>query len=327
MLYVAYTGCQWRCLPREFGPWTRAWSQYRRWSRNGTWSRLLAALYRQVRLRAGRAEPLPSMVVVDTHLGRDASPAAGRSTTGAGRTARPTARSGRSPSTSRACRWRARAAGLDAREPHRRAARRHRLAGPARPARTRPGRPRRYSRRGEEARRRPRPRGPPGQASREAGQVRAASAGLAGRGSPRPAAASSSARPSLREHPGLGRRLAPGRLPRCRPQGRRRTGSNHAPTQHAIAALMRAGRVWCRRRGRPWVVARQPGLVAVAYDRGGPSSVARVRTSNRPAIPRYWSVTVSLAPFTSSSIWKASCAPYWLTNTHRHKELLPSRRR
>ncbi len=73
MLYVAYTGCQWRRLPREFGPWTRVWSQFRRWSRNGTWSRLLAALHRHVRLRAGRPDPLPSMVVVDTHLGRGAS--------------------------------------------------------------------------------------------------------------------------------------------------------------------------------------------------------------------------------------------------------------
>ncbi len=73
MLYVAYTGCQWRCLPREFGPWTRVWSQFRRWSRNGTWSRLLAALHRHVRVRAGRPASLPSMVVVDTHLGRGAS--------------------------------------------------------------------------------------------------------------------------------------------------------------------------------------------------------------------------------------------------------------
>jgi putative transposase len=73
MLYIAHTGCQWRCLPREFGSWTRVWSQFRRWSRNGTWARLLAALHRSVRLRAGRTEPLPSMVVVDTHLGRGAS--------------------------------------------------------------------------------------------------------------------------------------------------------------------------------------------------------------------------------------------------------------
>ena len=35
MLYIAQTGCQWRYLPHSFGPWTRAWSQFRRWSRNG----------------------------------------------------------------------------------------------------------------------------------------------------------------------------------------------------------------------------------------------------------------------------------------------------
>ncbi|HEX6150373.1 transposase [Nocardioides sp.] len=33
MLYIAQTGCQWRCLPESFGPWTRVWSQFRRWSR------------------------------------------------------------------------------------------------------------------------------------------------------------------------------------------------------------------------------------------------------------------------------------------------------
>ncbi len=78
ILYVSYTGCQWRCLPVEFGPWTRVWSQFRRWSRNGTWARLLAELHRRVRRVAKRAEPTPSMVVVDTHLARGAS-AGGRS--------------------------------------------------------------------------------------------------------------------------------------------------------------------------------------------------------------------------------------------------------
>jgi transposase len=41
MLYVSHTGCQWRYLPEPFGPWTRVWSQFRRWSRNGTWARAL----------------------------------------------------------------------------------------------------------------------------------------------------------------------------------------------------------------------------------------------------------------------------------------------
>lgn len=73
MLYVAHTGCQWRYLPAEFGPWTRAWSQFRRWSRNGTWARLLAALHQVARRRQGRVESRPSMVVIDTHLARGSS--------------------------------------------------------------------------------------------------------------------------------------------------------------------------------------------------------------------------------------------------------------
>ncbi len=73
ILYVSYTGCQWRLLPVEFGPWTRVWSQFRRWSRNGTWARLLAELHRTVRRVAKRADATPSMVVVDTHLARGAS--------------------------------------------------------------------------------------------------------------------------------------------------------------------------------------------------------------------------------------------------------------
>jgi transposase len=45
MLYLAQTGCQWRYLPASFGPWTRVWSQFRRWSRNGTWARALTVLH------------------------------------------------------------------------------------------------------------------------------------------------------------------------------------------------------------------------------------------------------------------------------------------
>jgi putative transposase len=73
LLYRAHTGCQWRFLPSEFGPWTRAWSQFRRWSRNGTWARALAGLYAHARTELGRAETEASLVVIDTHLGRGAS--------------------------------------------------------------------------------------------------------------------------------------------------------------------------------------------------------------------------------------------------------------
>jgi putative transposase len=72
ILYVTWTGCQWRYLPESFGAWTRVWSQFRRWSRNGTWARLVAVLHEQVRLAADR-EARPSMVVIDASLARGAS--------------------------------------------------------------------------------------------------------------------------------------------------------------------------------------------------------------------------------------------------------------
>jgi transposase len=53
MLYVSHTGCQWRFLPEPLGPWTRVWSQFRRWSRNGTWARAPTVLHAlHVRLTA-----------------------------------------------------------------------------------------------------------------------------------------------------------------------------------------------------------------------------------------------------------------------------------
>ena len=73
MLYIAQTGCQWRYLPESFGPWTRVWSQFRRWSRNGTWARALTVLHLAAREADGRADETPSMLVIDTHLARGAS--------------------------------------------------------------------------------------------------------------------------------------------------------------------------------------------------------------------------------------------------------------
>jgi putative transposase len=73
MLYVAHTGCQWRFLPVEFGPWTRVWSQFRRWAANGMWEQVMRALHERARQGHGRAEAQPSMIVIDSHLARGAS--------------------------------------------------------------------------------------------------------------------------------------------------------------------------------------------------------------------------------------------------------------
>jgi transposase len=70
---VGADGCQWRYLPELLGRWTRVWSPFRRWSRNGTWARALTVLHIAARDAEGRVEAMPSMVVIDTHLTRDAS--------------------------------------------------------------------------------------------------------------------------------------------------------------------------------------------------------------------------------------------------------------
>jgi putative transposase len=44
------------------------WSQFRRWSHNGTWARALTVLHAAAREADGRADATPSMVVIDTHL-------------------------------------------------------------------------------------------------------------------------------------------------------------------------------------------------------------------------------------------------------------------
>jgi transposase len=51
ILWVLHTGAQWRDLPRAtYGPWQTAYERLNRWSKDGTWGRLLEALH--VRLDA-----------------------------------------------------------------------------------------------------------------------------------------------------------------------------------------------------------------------------------------------------------------------------------
>ena len=41
------TGVPWRDLPESFGPWQTAWKRHRRFSLDGTWDRIHAALLAQ----------------------------------------------------------------------------------------------------------------------------------------------------------------------------------------------------------------------------------------------------------------------------------------
>jgi len=44
VLWIARTGSPWRDLPTWFGPWQNAYASYRRWSKSGLWTQVLARL-------------------------------------------------------------------------------------------------------------------------------------------------------------------------------------------------------------------------------------------------------------------------------------------
>ena len=65
VFYVLKSGCPWRLLPREFPPWETVYCWFRKWTTNGTFERLNAALREGVRSRLGR-DPLPSAGIADS---------------------------------------------------------------------------------------------------------------------------------------------------------------------------------------------------------------------------------------------------------------------
>jgi len=46
IIYRYRCGIAWRDVPCEFGPWQTVWKRHRRYSGDGTWDRILAALLR-----------------------------------------------------------------------------------------------------------------------------------------------------------------------------------------------------------------------------------------------------------------------------------------
>ncbi|NYD51629.1 transposase [Actinomadura luteofluorescens] len=42
ILWKVRTGADWRDVPERYGPWQTLYQRFRRWSRDGTWERLLA---------------------------------------------------------------------------------------------------------------------------------------------------------------------------------------------------------------------------------------------------------------------------------------------
>lgn len=65
IFYVTRTGCQWRMVPKDLPPWQTVYGYFRRWTRQGLWERINAALVQQVRVQNGR-HPQPSAAVIDS---------------------------------------------------------------------------------------------------------------------------------------------------------------------------------------------------------------------------------------------------------------------
>jgi len=65
IFYRNKTGCQWRMLPREFGPWETVYYWFAKWRKQDLFATLNEALRALVRVAAGR-EPSPSAGSIDS---------------------------------------------------------------------------------------------------------------------------------------------------------------------------------------------------------------------------------------------------------------------
>src|SRR3712207_1133532 len=79
ILYVLWTGCQWKALPKDLPPRSTVWDYLDRWDQDGTLTRIHHALYVGVREQAGR-EASPTLGIIDSQSARGAPKGAPRST-------------------------------------------------------------------------------------------------------------------------------------------------------------------------------------------------------------------------------------------------------
>lgn len=74
MFWVLNSGAQWREMPERYGPWQTVYSRFRRWSRDGTFSRMLERL--QLKLNSDGTIDLDTWYV-DSAIVRASHSAAG----------------------------------------------------------------------------------------------------------------------------------------------------------------------------------------------------------------------------------------------------------
>ena len=77
--YVTKTGCQWRCMPSDFPPWSTVYDYFRNWRNDGFWGQLNDELRRAVRVKEGK-KPEPTAACIDSQSVK--STLAGKDSTG-----------------------------------------------------------------------------------------------------------------------------------------------------------------------------------------------------------------------------------------------------
>jgi putative transposase len=65
IFYLTRSGCAWRLLPKDFGPWSTVHDYYRRWRRQGVWAQMNHTLRQQVRVATGKTA-VPSGAILDS---------------------------------------------------------------------------------------------------------------------------------------------------------------------------------------------------------------------------------------------------------------------
>jgi putative transposase len=65
IFHVLRSGCQWRLLPHDYGPWSTVYGYWRAWRLDGTWERVHTVLRERVRQHLGR-QPTPSAAIIDS---------------------------------------------------------------------------------------------------------------------------------------------------------------------------------------------------------------------------------------------------------------------
>lgn len=65
IFYLVRSGCAWRYLPRDYGPWSTVHHYFRQWRQDGIWEQIHTQLREMARVSVGR-ESTPSAGIIDS---------------------------------------------------------------------------------------------------------------------------------------------------------------------------------------------------------------------------------------------------------------------